>query len=86
MNKEEIILEVLEWFDESSLDEQNRFKNCEFDSLYEYHHSLGRSIRNQFKLWDNPWTPELVDGVDCSLNHPDAVSMSIIEEVWKRIK
>lgn len=57
------------------------------DSLIQYHHSLGRVIRNQYNLWTIPWTPELdEDGVDCSPYHPDQVSQTIIEKVWELIK
>lgn len=53
-------------------------------SLIAYHHNLGRWIRNNYKLWEVPWTPELKDGVDYSPCHLDAVSRTIIEEVWKK--
>jgi hypothetical protein len=26
----------------------------------------------------------MIGGIDCSDNHPDAISMRIIEEVWNR--
>lgn len=53
-------------------------------TLSRYHHSLGRYIRNKFNLWTIPWEPELIDGIDYSPYHPDAISQTIIEEVWKR--
>lgn len=54
------------------------------DSLISLHHSFGRYIRNKYKLWEVEWEPELIDGVDHSPNHPDSISMTIIEELWKR--
>ena len=54
------------------------------EKLTKYHHNLGMWIRNHYKLWTIPWTPELRDGVDYSPYHPDQVSMTIIEDVWKR--
>ena len=52
--------------------------------LVQYHHSLGQYIRNKYNLWDIPWTPEIRDNTDYSPFHPDQVSMTIIEEVWKK--
>lgn len=51
-------------------------------SLGEYHHGFGTWIRNKYNFWKEPWTPEIVDGCDCSPNHPDQRSMTIIELVW----
>ena len=56
-------------------------------SLTRLHHSLGRHIRNEYKLWTIPWEPEMKEFMgcmcDCSPFHPDAVSTTIIREVWK---
>ncbi len=67
-------------------DVQNEFFLTEYNdkTLIQYHHGLGTWIRNKYKLWDITWEPELIDGVDYSPNHPDAISMTIIKEVWKR--
>ena len=46
-----------------------------------WHHSLGRLIRNEFKLWSYTWTPEERDGTDYSKSHPDSISMSVIHQV-----
>jgi len=57
-------------------------------SLTRYHHDLGRYIRNNYKLWEISWIPEIKEFMgcmcDCSPYHPDAVSMTIIKEVWKK--
>jgi hypothetical protein len=61
------------------------------------HHFWGMAIRNSFGLWrkDHPTTanwhnePEnhrIVDGTDCSDDHPDQVSNNIMVAVWKRAK
>lgn len=63
--------------------------------LFKLHHGYGTHIRNTYGLWiDSPLTKnwrENEDGrdirgeVDYSVDHPDAVSMHIIEELWKRV-
>ena len=63
----------------------------------QFHHSLGRSIRNEYKLWqpDNPLTKtwheqqlagtnqHIIDGVDHHPEHPDHISTLIMYEIWK---
>jgi hypothetical protein len=82
---EEIVTTVLGWFAEASEPSRHSFKNSTEDELIRYHHTLGRDIRNDFCLWQNEWEPKLVDGVDMSENHPDAISQRIIVEVWRRV-
>lgn len=81
-----IVEEVLGWYKETPKEARDYFKNRNEESLISYHNTLGQDIRNEFGLWENSWTPELVDGIDVSPSHPDAVSMSIIKEVWKRVQ
>lgn len=65
----------------------NEFKTTKFEDLVIYHHTIGEDIRAEFKLWVYPWIPMIgKDGVDHSPNHPDAISMRVIEEVWRQIK
>lgn len=47
------------------------------------HHTLGRHLRNHANLWQDEWEPELVEGVDHSPNHPDAISSKVIEDFQK---
>lgn len=51
-----------------------------------YHMDLGMFIRNKYNLWSIPWTPVIdqFHGCDCSPYHPDSVSNTIIQEVWKK--
>jgi len=84
--EEQMAEEVLKWFDEAPVAAQIVFKNSSVKELHDYHHSLGQYIRNTFKLWENQWTPELIDGVDYSPGHPDAISMRIIRTVWEKFK
>lgn len=57
-------------------------------SLSQYYHTLGRWIRNKYNLWTIPWEPQLEERsgcmCDCSPYHPDAISTTIIKEVWKK--
>lgn len=67
----------------------------EFIKLHvnEYHFGLGRTIRNDFLLWDqdNPYTmkgyvPEIVGGADCNPRHPDNTSGRILEKLQQRLR
>lgn len=55
-----------------------------FDDLIGLHHSVGRQIRNQYKLWDcrNPYVET---EHETSPSHPDQMSQRIIEKVWREI-
>lgn len=53
------------------------------DELIHLHHGLGTWIRNEYKLWENGWNPEIKDGVDYSEDHPDAISMKIVRRIWE---
>lgn len=86
MNNERIDEIVKDVFNSLVDDEKSSLNQCPKDDLIGYHHSAGRFIRNHYKLWETSWTPEIVDGVDYSPNHPDAVSMQIIERVWELVK
>ncbi|EBS4516522.1 hypothetical protein DQT32_03735 [Salmonella enterica subsp. enterica serovar Braenderup] len=86
---EQIVLAVLEWYKEDAIEfpaEAAVFKNTPMQDLSKYNTSLGRSIRNEFDLWKYPWEPQLVNGIDYSPNHPDEVSIRVLQEVWKRIQ
>lgn len=86
---ENMVLGVMTWYDEiceNSPQDALDFKNCSEDDLISYHHTLGSQIRNEYKLWNVKWEPELIEGIDYSPNHPDSISMNIIIEVWKRIQ
>lgn len=85
MENDKIVEHVLKWFEEAPEKDKDIFKNSTKDELIRYHHYLGKNIRNEFDLWEISWKPEIVDGIDISENHPDAISMRIIEEVWRRI-
>lgn len=81
-----IVEEVVAWFKRDDPRNQREFVACSKSDLITYHHNLGRAIRNHFKLWENPWDPQLENGIDMSPNHPDAISMRVIEAVWEKVK
>jgi hypothetical protein len=82
----EMVNIVMMWFHKGKVVDQQTFIETHKENLVKYHTSLGRSIRNEFKLWDNEWKPDIREGVDCSPDHPDQISMRVIEEVWRRLK
>ena len=64
--------------------------------LSSLHLSWGMSIRNECGLWgpNHPLTSRwhkfpdqrnIVNGIDCSDDHPDAISMAIIRHVYKKV-
>lgn len=86
IDEDKIVFTVFKWFTEESDVVREQFLQTRFTDLVKYHNSLGRKIRNEFKLWSNKWEPELEmrNGIECDIspNHPDAVSMRIIEKFW----
>lgn len=64
---------------------REEFKNTKFEDLIRYHHGFGTAIRNEYKLWERKWTPEVRNGVDYSPEHPDQISQTIIETMWKKL-
>ncbi len=83
MNNSEIARDVI-----NKLSEENKkyISNIKEDDLITLHHTLGQSIRNEYGLWKRSWEPVLVNGVDHSDNHPDAISNFIIREIWESLK
>lgn len=78
-----IVSEVLEFI--RNAPEIETFIKTPKNQLYMFHHTLGQHIRNKYSLWEVYWEPEIKDGVDCSPNHPDNISMTIIKHVWDRL-
>lgn len=76
--------------------DKKELANMDQASLVTLHHGFGTWIRNSFDLWHgNPITEQwrtneagrnLINGVDHSLDHPDAVSMRIITALHARIQ
>lgn len=86
-NFEDMVNEVESLLKKETLKEiRKEFVNTPKTKLVMYHGTLGRTIRNEYKLWDTSWTPDIRDGVDYAFDHPDQVSMRVIGEVWERLK
>jgi hypothetical protein len=87
-NFEDMVNEVENLLKKETLKEiRKEFVNTPKTKLVMYHGTLGRTIRNEYKLWETHWTPDIRDGgVDYSPDHPDQVSMRVIGEVWERLK
>ena len=80
---EDIVAEVSGWLRKENEKTRTEFLNTKEKDLIGYHQNLGRKIRNEFKLWETSWTPDIVNGVDMSDEHPDAISMRVIKKVWE---
>jgi hypothetical protein len=84
---DDMVSEVVQLLNKETLKEiKKEFVNTPKDKLSVYHGTIGRTIRNEFKLWDTSWTPEIRDGVDYALEHPDQLSLKIMQEVWEKLK
>lgn len=77
---------VMEIIYKAPAEEVLKFVTTPKEDLIEYHSGLGRMIRNELSLWERGWEPTIVDGVDMSPHHPDAVSMRLIEEVHDELQ
>lgn len=85
---QEIIVEVVSMWNRLSDEERQEsgFLQSSKEDLIQFHHTFGARIRNEWRLWSYHWTPELVDGIDMSSEHPDAISMRVLEAVWEIAK
>jgi len=82
---DDMVETLTEWFDTSPEDNKKHFLKLSHEQLVVYHHTIGRSLRNKFKLWENPWKPDLINGIDHSKNHPDSLSMRAIERFHEQL-
>jgi hypothetical protein len=80
--EDEIVQTLYDGLDDETIRELRSVEKIE---LIRLHHSLGQYIRNTYGLWDRPWVPLISNDVDCAPDHPDAVSMRIIEKLYDRL-
>ena len=83
---EDMVTEVTQWYLNSPDDAQIEFQRTPENDLHILYLTIGRDIRNHFKLWEIEWQPVIIDGIDIADDHPEAVSMRVITEVWKRLQ
>lgn len=65
------------------------------DELTQLHHWYGQALRNEYQLWhtspltkrwrEDPSSRDIRQGIDYSDDHPDSVSMKLIEAIWDRL-
>ena len=85
MTLEQQVDQVISWMELWPDWQIKEFKESSKEELISYFNTLGRLIRNKFELWEMPWEEEIVDGIDISPNHTEAISMIIIESVWEKL-
>lgn len=73
------------WLNKETKINRQQFLDTPKDKLVRYHTTLGRTIRNEYKLWDTAWIADIREGVDCSPDHPDQVSLRVMETVWDHL-
>lgn len=79
-------LEIAEHFfsEMSSTDKESVIDVPNRDFMSIFHDTVGMYIRNKYHLWERPhWVPEIVDGIDFSPQHPDAISGRVLELIWE---
>lgn len=57
--------------------------SCSEEDLIQYHHGLGRWIRNNWDLWKGGPLKEHM--LSLGFIHPDDMSQALIEEYWNRL-
>lgn len=75
-----------DWFDSCCKAHREEFATTEFNSLAVFMPSMGMDIINTFHLWGYSWVPQIVNGVDTSPNHPEALALQVIENLWRDVK
>lgn len=83
-NAEDIIADLLL----KNTDQQDikDFANIPFSELISLHHSLGRSIRNNYQLWSNKNLCVTCQEGEEKVIHPDDASQYVIEKMWKQLQ
>lgn len=86
LSPEEIVEDLL--ISLSSKELKQLQKTTEKDLIF-YHMSLGKYIRNEYKLWEpkNPYiVPLRKTHAEYQPLHPDELSFTIIGMLWKRLQ
>lgn len=68
-----------------SVEDISELLRTQMEDLISLHHTLGQDIRNNYDLWFNePLCLEFEKYI--GYNHPDDISMYIIEQVWTKLQ
>lgn len=86
ITEEQMVNDLFHWLTVEAGEAAYPFFAAKREDLISYHHTLGQSIRNQYRIWERKWEPELRNGIDYSPNHPDAISQRVIEKTWEKIQ
>lgn len=68
-----------------SAEEISELLGMQLDDLIDLHHTLGQDIRNNYDLWFNG-SLCLEFQKHTGYDHPDDISMYIIEQVWTKLQ
>ncbi len=72
--------------DRMSDEDKAKIQAMDDDRSYEYHHTVGRYLRNDWSLWE-PDTPIKRDAVaSYGIAHADDISGLILSWVWAKIR
>ena len=81
---EDMVQELLADLNE---EQRNQLRSMQKGELAGLHFSYGMYIRNHFRLWDYEFVPMIDErGVDVAPDHPDALSMKVIESLWLELQ
>jgi hypothetical protein len=84
---------VVDLIQSLKLETKKAIANLDERDLVSLHSTLGRAVRNNYRLWDEdhplttkwhkePHNRHIVSDIDFSEDHPDYVSSELIKEVW----
>ena len=79
-NLEECFNELKKVMTPEQLDE---FKNKKEDNVIEYHHSIGRWIRNNWGLWSESRLAKYFNSI--GIHHPDDMSGIILDSFYRHL-
>lgn len=78
-NADDIVADLL--LKNSDQQDIKDFTNAPFSELISLHHTLGRSIRNNYMLWSNEALCVTCQDGEAKVVHPDDASQYVIEKL-----
>lgn len=77
--------DVMKHLWDNEFDSSDKLWFCTNDYI-DLHFSVGNYIRHKAKLWESKWEPMMINGVDHSHEHPDAISARVVKQFQENIK